>query len=183
MQIRFPLSFLTVAAAVVVSFGQQPDADAAKLKEQRRAALIARVTADSEQLKLPENRSILSARLGALAWKSDPEQARKYFQAAVSELNAAQEEAESAKGRSNLYQDLLNSQNIRPQILNTIASVDPEYALESLYRTRPAAVARAMAGESNDKINDQAANRSHLVQSEMNLEQRLVRLVADKNRS
>lgn len=181
MQIRFPLSFLTVAAAVVVSFGQQPDADAAKLKEQRRAALIARVTADSEQLKLPENRSILSARLGALAWKSDPEQARKYFQAAVSELNAAQQEAESAKGRSHLYHDLLNSQNIRPQILNAIASVDPEYALESLYRTRPASVARAMAGEANDKINDQAANRSHLVQSEMNLEQRLLRLVADKN--
>lgn len=181
MQIRFPLGFLALFAAVTGVYSQQPDADAAKLKEQRRAALIARVTADADHLKLPDNRGIIKARLGVMAWKADPEQGKKLFQNAVSDLNAAQQEAESAKAKAHIYNDLLQSQNIRPQILNTIASVDPEYALESLYRTRPAAVARAMAGESGEKINDQAANRNYLAQNESNLEQRLLRLVADKS--
>jgi hypothetical protein len=181
MQIRFPLSLLALTVAAATVFSQQQDTDAVKLKEQRKAALVARIVTDAEQLKLADNRAILNARLGVLAWKNDPEQAKKLLQSAVSELNAAQQEAESAKGKANLYQDLLNSQNIRPQILNTIASVDPEYALESLYRTRPAAVARAMAGETSEKLNDQYSNRSYLAQAEINLEQRLLRMVADKN--
>ncbi len=181
MQIRFPLSALVLLLAVAGSHSQQPDADATKLKERQRAALIARVTADADQLKLPDNRAIINSRLGVLASKNDPEQAKKHFQAAISELSAAQQEAESSKGKANVYNDLLNSQNIRPQILTTIASVDPEYALESMYRTRPAAVAKAMAGESNEKFNDQSANRNYLAQNESNLEQRLVRQVADKN--
>ncbi|MEQ1764888.1 MAG: hypothetical protein ABL984_17295, partial [Pyrinomonadaceae bacterium] len=181
MQIRIPLCLLALIFAVSAVFPQQPDADAAKLKERRRVALVARIATDAEQLKLPENRAILNARLGAMAWKNDPEQAKKMLQAAVSELNAAQQEAESAKGKSHLYQDLLNSQNVRPQILNTIATVDPEYALASLYRTRPASVARALAGEGSEKFNDQGQNGSYLAQAEMNLEQRLLRLVADKN--
>ena len=160
MQTRIPLSIFVLMFAAYAVFAQTPDADAAKLKEQRRAALLAKIHADAEQLKLPDNRSIISARLGVIAWKNDPDRAKKLFQAAVSELNSAQEEAEAAKGKANLYQDLINSQSIRPQILNTIASADPEYALESLYKTRPTAVARALAGESNERINDQAANRN-----------------------
>ena len=181
MQIRFPLSLLALTVAAATAFPQQGDADAAKLKEQRRAGLVERIRSDAEQLKLADNRAILNARLGVMAWKTDTERGKKFFQAAVSELNAAQEEAESAKGKENLYQDLLNSQNIRPQILNLIASTDPEYSLESLYRTRPAAVARAMAGETSEKLNDQYSNRSYLAQAEINLEQRLLRMVADKN--
>jgi len=181
MQIRFPLCVLVATAAAVTVLAQQPDADAAKLKEQRRTALTARVASDADQLKLPENRALIHARLGVIAWRNDAEHGKKLFQTAVGELNAAQQEAESAKGRSHLYQDLLNSQNLRPQILNIIAGVDPEFALESLYRTRPANVARAMAGEASEKINDQVANRAYLVQAEMNLEQRLIRMAADKN--
>jgi hypothetical protein len=181
MQTRIPLSLFALVFAAATALPQQPDADAAKLRDQRKAALVGRVVSDSEQLKLPENRAILNARLGVMAWRTDQERAKKLLQSSISELNAAQQEAESARGRSNLYQDLLNSQNLRPQILNTIASVDPEYALDSLYKTRPAAVAAALAGESSERINDQAQNRSYLAQAEMNLEQRLLRVVADKN--
>lgn len=181
MQIRFPLGLLIVCAASIGIFAQQADTETAKIREQRRAALLGKVGVDADQLKLPENRAILSARLGALAWKTDPEHGKKLLQAAISDLNAAQQEAEAAKGKAHIFSDLLNSQNIRPQVLNTIASVDPEYALESFYRTRPTAVARAMAGETGEKINDQGQNKSYLVQSESNLEQRLQRLVADKN--
>jgi hypothetical protein len=181
MQIRYPLSLFLMLSAVSSVAAQQPDAEAAKLREQRRAGLIAKVGTDADQLKLPENRAILSARLGVISWKSDPERAKKLLQSAISELSAAQQEAEAAKGKAHLFNDLLNSQNIRPQILNTISTVDPEYALESLYKTRPTAVARAMAGETAEKISDQTPNRSFLAQTEINLEQRLLRLVADKN--
>lgn len=181
MHIRKPLSFLGLIVAVSAVFPQQSEVDPAKLKEQRRAVLIAKVAADADQLKLPENRAILSARLGVATWKNDPEQGKKMLRTAVSELNAAQQEAEAAKGKSHLFNDLLNSQNIRPQILNTIAAVDPEYALESLYRTRPAIVARAMAGETREKLSDQVPNGTYFAQAEINLEQRLQRLVADKS--
>ncbi|MEO5859507.1 MAG: hypothetical protein ABIR33_11220 [Pyrinomonadaceae bacterium] len=181
MQIRFFLSLFALVFGLVTVLPQQPDPDATKLKDQRRAALVARIVGDAEQLKLPDNRAILNARLGAMAWKDDPERAKKLLQSAVSDLNASQQEAEATKGKVHLYQDLLTSQNLRPQISNTIATVDPEYALESFYRTRPTAVARAMTGESDEKLNDQAANTSYFVQAEINLEQRLLRLVADRN--
>ena len=182
MQTRIPLSLFGLILAACAAFAQQSDTEAAaRLKEQRRAILIAKVAADADQLKLSENRAILSSRLGAVVWKSDQEQGKKLFEAAVSELNAAQQEAEAAKRNAHLFNDLLNSQNIRPQILNTIASVDPQYALESLYRTRPTNVARAMAGEASEKVDDQGHNRGYIAQAEVNLEQRLLRMVADKN--
>lgn len=182
MRIRIPLSFLALTLAAATAFPQEePDADAAKLKELRRAVLIAKVATDAEQLKLSENRAILSAKLGAVSWKTDHEKGKKLLQAAVFELNAAQQEAESTKGNAHLFNDLLNSQNIRPQILNTIASVDPQYALESLYRSRPAAVAQALASEAGEKLSAQVPNATYHAQAEINLEQRLLRMVADKD--
>jgi len=181
MRTRFPLSILALTLAAAAAFPQQSDVEAAKLKERRLAVLTAKIASDAGQLKLPENRAIISARLGAIAWKVDQDQGKKLLQTAISELNAAQQEAEAAKGKAHLFNDLLNSQNIRPQILNTIASVDPQYALESLYRTRPTIVARAVAGEVSEKVDDQGPNRTYIAQAEINLEQRLLRMVADKN--
>lgn len=181
MQKRFPLSVLLLVISALSNLAQQPDAEAAKLKDERREKLIERVTADVEQLKLPENRAIIAARIGAIAWKSNAEGGKKLFQSAIADLVAAQQEAESAKGKAHLFYDLLNSQNIRPQILNTIASVDPQYALENLYRTRPANVARALAAEAGEKLSSQVPNASYLAQAEINIEQRLLRMVADKD--
>lgn len=180
MQKRFPLCLFLVAIFVSGLIAQQPDADAAKLKEERRSKLIERITADAEQLRLPENRAIIAARTGVLAWKTDPERGKKMFQAAIADLAAAQQEAEAARGKSNLYYDLLNSQNTRPQILNTIATVDAAYALESLYRTRPALVARAMAGDRLKTKIDLGQTDRHIAQNEINLEQRISRLLADQ---
>lgn len=168
--------FLTVAGTLA----QQAEPDAAKLKEERRTMLIERISSDAEQLKLPENRANIAARIGVIAWKADPERGRKLFQTAIAELVAAQQEAEASRGKANLYYDLLNSQNIRPQILNTIASVNAEYALECLYRTRPSVVERALAGDRSERKLDNGQNLSGIAQNEINLEQRLSRLLADQ---
>lgn len=181
MQKRLPLSIVVFAFAALSGFAQQqPDPEAAKLKETRRAKLIQRVEADIEQLRLPENRAILNARIGAIAWKADPERGKKLFQTAVAELISAQQEAEASRGKTHLYHDLVQSQNTRPQILNTIAAVDAEYALEGLYRSRPAAVARAMNGDRPEAKFDGGQSTRHLAQNELNLEQRISRLVADQ---
>jgi hypothetical protein len=180
MQKRFPLCVLFLLLAVSALLAQQPDADAAKLKEARRAKLIERVTADADQLKLPENRAIITARIGVIAWKTDPERGKKLFQTAIADLAAAQQEAEASRGKTHFYYDLLNSQNIRPQILNTIASVDAEYALDSLYRTRPSLVERALVGERSETKLNNGQNLNGVAQNEINLEQRISRLIADQ---
>lgn len=181
MQKRFPLSIAILGLLSLFSAAQpEPDREAAKLKEVRRAKLIERVLADIEQLKLPENRAILNARIGAVEWKNDSERGKKLFRAAVAELLTAQQEAEASRGKAHLYYDLLQSQNIRPQILNTIAAADAEYALDALNRTRPAAVARALAGDKPDAKFDGGQSNRHLAQNELNLEQRILRLVADQ---
>jgi hypothetical protein len=180
MQRLLPLSFFVLVFGVCISFSQQAEADAAKLKEERRAKLIERVAADTDQLKLPENRAILTARVGAIVWATDPERVKKMFRAAIADLLIAQLEAEAARGKAHLYYDLLNSQNTRPQILNTIATVDAEFALESFYRTRPAFVARAMAGDTLKTKIDLGQTDRHLAQGESNLEQRISRLLADQ---
>jgi len=181
MHKRLPLSIAVFASLALGGFAQQqPDPDAAKLKEARRAKLIERVEADIERLKLPENRAILTARIGAIAWKADPERGKKLFQSAIADLAAAQQEAEASRGKAHIYYDLLNSQNIRPQILNAIATVDAEYALESLYRTRPSIVIRALAGDRTEGKLDNGQSLRGVAQNEMNLEHRIARLVADQ---
>ena len=155
----------------------KPDLDAAKAD--RRAKLLSAIEEDSKQLKLPENRAIVNARIAARAWKTDEELGRKLFRSAVNDLIAAQEIAEASKDPQ-LFQDLRNSSNIRPQVLNLIAGSDADLALDALYRTRPAAVERAMAGASGSTKISFRGNLIYVAQSEINLEQRLIRMAADQ---
>lgn len=181
MRIRIPLAVVAFVLVTTTAFSQpSPDLEAAKLKEQRRAKLIERIRADAEQLKLPDNRAMINTRLGVVVAKTDRDAGIKQFQAAIADLLAAQEEAEAAKVKSHLYHDLLQSSNTRPQILTMIAGVDAELALESFYKTRPTAVANALATAPQAKIDDGQRNYPQLAQSEINLEQRLLRMVADQ---
>ena len=77
MQIRIARGLFALIVAASAVFPQQPEVDATKLKELRRASLMAKVSADLEQLKLPENRAILSAKLGAVAWRTDRDDGKK----------------------------------------------------------------------------------------------------------
>ena len=179
---KFLSCFLIVLGLCSISVAQdpKPDPEAEKAKAERRAKLLAAIEEDAKQLKLPENRAIINARIAVLAWKMDEQLGRKLFQAALDALIAAQEIAEASKN-PNQFQDLKNSQNIRPQILSLIAGLDAEFALDALYRTRPAAVERALASTAvNGKVGVGSGNHVYIAQSEINLEQRFLRSAADQ---
>lgn len=169
---------LLLAGLVSGIFAQTPSPDPElEKKAARRAKLIAAIDGDAAQLKLPENRAIINARIGAVIWSTDAELGRKLFRTAVNDLIAAQQFAEASKNPAQFH-ELLNGQSLRPQILNLIADREPEFALESLYKTRPANVERSLAGVSpNGKI-DGRGGHNYYAQSEINLEQRLLHLNA-----
>ena len=181
MLIQRIVCVLCLFVSAVTLLGQDPAVDEQKWKIERRAKLIERIQADVEQLKLPENRALINSKIGAAIWETDKNAAKALFRAAMAELIAAQQYAESNKSPNNPYHDLIQSQSLRPQIINAIAGTDAEYALEQLYKSRPAAVERAMAGDRQTaKFGSPAVEQAHLAQSEINLEQRLMKMVADQ---
>lgn len=174
-----------VLAAICCSsvFAQsKADDEAAKEKLRRKELLIESITADGRELRLPENRAILLARLGAKVWEFDQKRAEDLFQDAILELLAAQNEADTERLRGR-QSDFLNSSNLRPQVLQTIANRNADLALRSLYRTRPPAIEKAMAGVNpkDTKIRGSMGNDIYLAQNELNLEQNIVRQAADQN--
>lgn len=176
------LCVLVALALFSQTWAQGPDnnADAEKEKAARWAKLFSAVAEEAAQLKLPENRAFINVKIGTVVWKTDEERARKLFRNAVNDLIAAQQAAEASKNPGQFY-DLLNSQSARPMILGAIAAMDAEFALEALYRTRPANVERALAAASpNLKIGANNGNYAYLAQNEINLEQRLIRQAAEQ---
>src|SRR5205085_4120838 len=73
------------------------------------------------------------------------------------------------------------AQQVRPQVLNAIANFDPEMALDGMYRTRSAAVQRALMADAGGKISDTTGTNVALAHSEMALEQHLMMMAAEKN--
>ena len=180
---RISGSLLVVLFSACALLAQDPgrDREAEKLKAERRAKVIEAIMRDAAQLKLPENRALVSAKLGAVIWKDDTERGIALFRVAIGGLIAAQGAAEANKNPNQQYYDLINSQSLRPLILNSIASVDAELALEGFYRSRPAAIQKALASAtSRGKISYSSANYAYLAQQEINLEQRLIRMISEQ---
>ena len=165
----------------VFAQGNKKEDDAAKEKQRRQSVLIDSIIADSRDLRLGENRGIIFAKVGSRLWVSDQKRAQELFQDAVNELIGAQTAAEAVRKSGN-QNELLTGQSTRPQILQTIAARDAEYALQSFYKTRPAAIDRAI---SNSRARDSKirnpGNDQYLAQSELNLEQMLIRMAADQS--
>ncbi|MEO8072141.1 MAG: hypothetical protein ABI686_02735 [Acidobacteriota bacterium] len=163
-------------------FAQETD-DAAKEKQRHQVVLVNQILSDIPTLKLGENRAYADAKVGNLVWKTDEKLARTLFQSAVGELINAQNLAEADTKNTNYQYALLNGQNIRPQILTTIASRDAELALDYLVKTRPANITKALLNSSvkSSKIKNSNNNYANLVQTETNLEQSFIRLAADQN--
>lgn len=175
--------FFTIIFSLTVKAQKAPDEKIAE--KSRKVILIEQIVADTQNLKLPENRAFVFAQAGNLMRQSDAIRARQLFQNAVLELINAQTFAEADRKKAPYYYDLLNSQNLRPQILNTIAYQDADFALESLYRTRPTNITKALAAFSpnNQKNSAKQAVQGnvYLAQNEINLEQRIMSLAADQN--
>ncbi|HYJ91077.1 MAG TPA: hypothetical protein VEV84_07205, partial [Pyrinomonadaceae bacterium] len=157
--------------------------DAAKEKQKKVTQLIEQALADTQNLRLPENRAYFYAQIGNLMWPIDQEHATVLFQNAAAELISAQDFAES-KRSSNPNSELLNGGSTRQQILNIIASRNAESALELLVKTRPLTIQKALAGstdETSRKIDDYYQNRIYLAQNETSMEQNFYRMAADQN--
>ncbi|HKP70214.1 MAG TPA: hypothetical protein VJV05_13085 [Pyrinomonadaceae bacterium] len=169
-----------LCAASVISQTSDQDQDAEKLKAERRSKLIAAISREAGEMILPENRALISARLGLTIWKEDPERSGTLFRNAVAGLITAQDAAEANKNPNTRSQDLVNGQSTRQQILNSIAAVDAEYALESLYRTRPITVQKALVQRSSAKLNNNGGNPMYIAQQEIAMEQRFIRLAAEQ---
>lgn len=175
------LSVLVMLLCCAGIFAQKDD-DAAKEKQRRQMLLIESITADARELRLGENRAIVFAKVGSLLWELDQKRAQGLFQDAVNELIGAQAAAEAAR-KSGYQNELLTGQSTRPQILQTIAARDAEFALHSLYKTRPAAIDRAISNSraKDLKIRNYPGNDQYIAQSELNLEQTLMRQAAEQN--
>jgi tetratricopeptide (TPR) repeat protein len=144
--------------------------------------LASQILADIPNLKLGENRAFVYAKLGGLSCKSDAQNAHAMFEKAITELINAQQQAESSQNKSGYQNDLILSQSTRPQILNLVASCDAEFALDSLFRTRPAAVAKAISQfPTSSKIGGNRWMYNNTAQSELNMEQMLTRLAATQS--
>ena len=183
MKMRILWSFLSLLLICYSVSGQDPAKDQAaeKARAERRAKVIDAIAKEASELTLPENGALISARLGAATWKEDPERAGILFRNAVANLIAAQNFAEANKTPTGKSYDLLNSQAVRPAILTSIAVGDAEFALESLYRSRPLAVQKALAQRiPGTKLNNTVTNTIHIAQQEINLEQRLISMVAEQ---
>ncbi|HTK37046.1 MAG TPA: hypothetical protein VL325_01020 [Pyrinomonadaceae bacterium] len=166
--------FILLSLLSISLFAQEPDKKESE-NVQRQRFIISQIVADVPNLKLGENRAFVYAKLGTLACKSVPQDAQPLFQRAVNELIGAQEQAESSPKRPSLQNELGLIQNSRTQILNLIASCDAGLALDALYRTRSAAITKAIAVSA---ANNPRTGNDGAAQNELNLEQTLMRQAA-----
>ena len=161
-------------------FAQKED-DAAKEKQRRRMLLIESIAVDAREFRLAENRAVMLSKIGARLWETDQKRAGNLFRDAVSELLGAQSAAEAFR-KPGYQNELLTGQNTRPQILQTIAARDAEFALQSFYKTRPAAIEAAISNSraKDSKIRN-SGNDFNLAQAETQLEQTLMKMAADQS--
>ena len=169
------LAVILVASLPIFVYAQSEDR--AREIENKRSILIQKLIWESQSLRRAENRAIVYAKIGNALWIVDSSGAKKLYAQAVNELLNAQSIAEADDNKDGAYQDLLMSSNTRPNVLNTIAVNDPEFALQSLYSTRPRLVAEALAAfRANGKRSEgsQSGNSYHLAQNELSLEDSLI---------
>lgn len=162
-------------------FAQNQD-DAAVERQRKITAVAESMISDARQLGLPENRAFVFANIGNRLWEVDPKRAQDLFEDSITELLAAQAEAE-AERRKGRQGELLTSGSTRPHVLRTIAARNAEFALKGLYRSRPSAVETAIlnANPKDSKIRSMTGGDAYLVQNELNLEQWLMRTAAEQS--
>ena len=159
----------------VFTFAQNAD-EAAKEKLKRQNDLIEKILSDAKNLRLPENKAFVYAKIGSALWQADQKRARQLFQNSIAELIAAQAEGEAEKGSQQYFQSLIYGQQPRWNILFLIAARDAEFALEAMIKTRPARISRVDVNFSDDYAPDQQNART-----ELQNEQRLLSLAAEQN--
>ena len=142
MTLRLSLRSLTLsilllapaAAAQAPQAARQSDEEKAKARkelERKALALLDETVQGAQALKLAENRAALRAQAADLLWTRDEKRARALFREAVSDIVAAQSNADAARERGWIFT------NLRTQVLYAAAARDAQFALELLRESRP----------------------------------------------
>lgn len=155
---------------------QQTD-QAVKEKKERETKLLEQILTDAKNLRLPENRAIVLAKIGSALWQRDEKRARKLFEDAVADLIAAQTEAQNEKSGKQYFQTLIYGLSPRHDIINLISARDAELALEFLTKTRPSAIDEAL----KNLREDSSSMLQQYARTEIAQEQRLIGLAAEQN--
>lgn len=174
--IRFVFGLLIFLLSINAFAQQQTDEDL-KDKLQKEVKLLEQILTDAQNLRLPENRALVFARVGSAYWKIDEKLARQLFQNSVSELLTAQAEVENEKGNKQYFSNLIYGQSPRMEIVNFIATRDAEFALEVLAKTRPARIAQSF----NNLTGENQTPAQQYAKNEIQVEQRLLTLAAEQN--
>jgi len=173
------LRFLLLLALFSVPFSifAQSEDPAIKEKMRHETALYEQILADAKNLRLPENRAFIYAKIGNALWQTDEKRARALFQNSINDLIAAQMEAEAEKGRKEHLNNLIYGQTPRLDILYSIAVRDAEFALDAMLKTRPAKITQAM-------LNLDSGNHSQSQQharNEIRSEQRIIAMTIEQS--
>jgi hypothetical protein len=180
------IRFLIVFVLLVFPFSifAQNNGEAAKEKDEaikekirQETALLEQILLDAKNLRLPENRAFVYAKVGNALWQTDEKRARALFQNSISDLITAQTEVEAEKGKKEYLNNLIYGQSPRWDILNTIAARDAEFALDALVKTRPGKITQAllsMSGESHTPSRQYAKN-------EVQGEQRIIAMAVEQS--
>jgi hypothetical protein len=171
---------LALLLVAVVSFNlaqAQTAEEKSKETEKQQLALFEQIAKDAEALRLAENRALVAAKLAEGVWRYDEKRARALFQTAVSELVAAQIQAEANKKQAGMLYGLVNGISPRQEILTMIAARDAEFALDAFYKSRPAKITGILTNPEEMK---KPASRQ-FVQNEINFEQTLIARVSEQS--
>lgn len=178
---KFRLISLTlIVVNALVGVSAQTDGGKVNEKLKQQAALLEQIAKDADALRLPENRALVSAKLGDAFWATDEKRARQMFQNSINALIAAQIEAEGEKKPPGIFHGLLYGVSPRQEILTMIASRDAEFALDAFYKSRPSKVAQALATAAAGTDSKDSKSRQCAV-NETNFEQGLISKFGDQN--
>lgn len=170
----------------------ETDADKEKKSKEyneRMVLLLDQAAGEAANLRLPQNRAIVSALAADMFWKFDEKRARELFRISGADLVAYNQEVDKERRENpspNIMNDLFDMRgDIRSEILPLIASHDAELALELLVQTRPTRLAEAIArsavpNKSAGDMMDFSPDRMRVGQ-EIALEQQFALLAADEN--
>ena len=179
LKCRLILPSLVLVFAAVNVFAQKTD-DKKEESRKQQIALLEQIAKDADALRLPENRSLVLAKLGDGFWATDEKRARQIFQDSINALITAQIDAEAdKKQQSNLY-GLIYGTSPRQEILTMIAARDPDFALDAFYKSRPAKVALALAATARNTEKADSENQQY-AQNETNFEQSLISRISDQS--
>jgi hypothetical protein len=134
---RINLILSLCLSAALHAIAQQPaiEADKAKQETEKKALeLVEQILAESQSLKLPENRLRVKAMSAAMLWEKDQPRARTYFQETENDLKQMIQALGNEQNNRQQKADEFN--RFRTELLRNLSQLDAQLALDLLRSTK-----------------------------------------------